>query len=289
MSKQQIFQNIDIFLCPVCGRKMKASAANAISCGRRHSFDLSRSGYVNLLMGSKKTDYDKRMLQSRYEICRSGFFEPMIRLIARLIQEESTLIKQDKQRLLDAGCGEGSHLAHVISELGTDNVTGFGADISKDGIQLASKNYPDIAWCVADLARLPFAGRQFDAVLSILSPSNYSEFKRLLSDRGLLIKVIPGGSYLKELRSYFYASTDKETYSNSRVIEYFKEKFDIIDIQELKYTVSIDNEQIDKLVKMTPLSWKAPVEKLAGIQAAAIDTITVDLTVIAGIKQKGAN
>ena len=53
---------------------------------------------------------------------------------------------------------------------------------------------------VADLAHLPFKDGSIDVIVNILSPINYKDFKRVLSDDGLVYKVIPETGYLKELR-----------------------------------------------------------------------------------------
>src|SRR5690606_17909713 len=166
------------------------------------------------------TDYDREMFYSRNIVYKNGFFTPMLEDISGLIVEKlgSGL---DGANILDAGCGEGSHMGHIIDSLksSTDSILkGVGVDISKEGIVLASKNYFDIIWCVADLANLPFMDSQFDVILNILSPANYEEFNRTLKDDGILIKVIPGNSYLKELRDIFYDGTEKEVYSNDEVI-----------------------------------------------------------------------
>ncbi len=81
-------------------------------------------------------------------------------------------------------------------------VLGVGLDLAKAGIVSATKQEREAIWCVADLAAAPFRNRSFDAILNILSPSNYAEFERLLSDDGIVLKVIPKSGYLKELRGF---------------------------------------------------------------------------------------
>nr|WP_261383929.1 hypothetical protein [Bacillus licheniformis] len=39
-----------------------------------------------------------------------------------------------------------------------------------------------------------------------MSPSNYAEFERLLSDDGIVLKVIPRSGHLKELRRFLYGT-----------------------------------------------------------------------------------
>ena len=51
------------------------------------------------------------------------------------------------------------------------------------------------------LSNLTFENGKFDIIIDILSPSNYSEFTRVLNKGGVVIKVIPDEHYLKEIRS----------------------------------------------------------------------------------------
>lgn len=289
MSKIDIIENIDTFLCPLCGTKLKVYDHARVACKNRHSFDISRKGYVNLLPCAVKANYDKEMFEARRLTSRSGFFLPMTEHIERIISSWICKCNAGKLKLLDAGCGEGSHLAQIagsLSSVPSLAVLGFGIDISKYGIQLASRDYPGIAWCVSDLARLPFAPKQFDIVLNILSPSNYSEFNRVISDGGILIKVIPGQGYLKELRSFFHGDTDKKAYSNEKVIEHFKHSFEIFHMQQLQYTVSPDKASFGHIISMTPLSWDTGDEKRHSLLNSNIGSISAAFTIIVGTKKK---
>ncbi|MGI6084997.1 MAG: methyltransferase domain-containing protein [Acetivibrionales bacterium] len=188
-------------------------------------------------------------------------------------------------RILDAGCGEGYHLAQVIKKLHEKqdiNFQGVGIDISKDGIQIASKNYKDIIWCVADIAKIPFMDNKFDIVLNILSPSNYGELSRITRSEGALIKVVPNSGHLRELRNRLYQGTDKELYSNEKVIEHFNRNFEIMDTQKVIYNILVSREELCHLVKMTPLSWGITEEIEQKIDEINIDNITADFTIIIG-------
>lgn len=269
---------------------MDVNDSKSITCLRKHNFDLSKKGYVNLLLRSPKTDYNKNMFTSRSIICKSGFFLPMIEQISNLIINEAHPVS-NSFKILDAGCGEGSHLAQVVNNLHertSMNIQGVGIDISKDGIQLASRYYSNIIWCVADLTKIPFTDKQFNVVLSILSPSNYTEFNRIIDDEGLIIKVIPGSGYLKELRSIFYDHTDKQAYSNKEVINHFSNNFNIIDKHKIRYNVTVNKENLIHLIKMTPLSWGATSEKITDALNNGLKSITVDFTIILG-KMIGKN
>jgi 23S rRNA (guanine745-N1)-methyltransferase len=278
-------ENIDMFKCPVCEDSMYLDESKSIICRNNHCFDISRSGYVNLLLNSVKIQYDKKMFESRKVICNMGFFDPLIKSIILLIDNFISGTKSNKIKVLDAGCGEGFHLSRIIGGIHKKedvNYQGVGIDISKEGIQTASKNYKGIIWCVADLARIPFKDKQFDIILNILSPSNYGEFNRITGNEGILIKVVPGSDYLKELRKAFYQEKSAEVYSNNGVVEHFGRNLKIIHTCNLIYSVEVSKEEMKHLIKMTPLSWRAADEKVQKVINQGIDLVTADFTIMAG-------
>jgi len=287
MSKNKIKDNIEIFKCPICSNKMEIYNMKSLICSRNHCFDLSKNGYLNFLLSSNRAEYDKLMFKSRNIMCKNGFFEPLVELISEIIVKQIGSNVFNKVIILDVGCGEGSHLNQIIGKLQKKtgiNFEGVGIDISKEGIQVASKAYPDHVWCVGDLARSPFMDKKFDVILNILSPSNYSEFNRIISNNGILIKVVPGNNYLKELRKLFYYKTSKESYSNEKVLNHFNNSFPLIDKEQLQYTVALDRADLENLIKMTPLSWSATQEKVESVLSIGIDKITVEFTIIYGKK-----
>lgn len=183
-----VYDHEDLFVCPICSRAMKLLHLKSLVCEKNHCFDLSKQGYLNLLSSVSKVKYDKRMFEARRLISKSGFFDPICSKISEIILEH---IKpgESKISIMDAGYGEGSHLATVRSMLLQSlvcDILSVGVDISKEGILLSSKHYSNMIWCVADLAKCPFADHQFDYILNILSPSNYSEFRRMLSNDGVV-------------------------------------------------------------------------------------------------------
>lgn len=288
LTKKLIESNSSLFMCPLCGKRMSFIKANSLLCQNKHNFDISKDGYINLLVKQVKSDYDRNMFESRKAIIQNGFFDPMLRVIGDLILEGNLNNSIPKSKILDAGCGEGSHLISIISNLAKLNICslGIGIDISKEGIRAASKQYANIIWCVADLSNIPFQNNQFDIILNILSPANYSEFERVLKTGGLLIKVVPGMKYLIELRDVLFKGTSKQTYSNDRVINRFDDNFGIVYNQQVIYNVYLNNENIEHLINMTPLTWNADREKIAELIAMNITRITVAFDVVVGQKRR---
>lgn len=285
-AKKLIESNSSLFMCPLCGKGMSfIGKTNSLLCQNKHNFDLSKNGYINLLVKQVRGAYDKKLFESRKIIIQSGFFDPLLRVIGELI-EENLNTSISKCKILDAGCGEGSHLMGIIANLEKRNICslGVGIDISKEGIHAASKQYANIIWCVADLSKIPFHNNQFDIILNILSPANYSEFKRVLKTGGLLIKVVPGMKYLIELRDVLFKGTSKQTYSNVRVIDHFDDNFGIVHNQQIIYNTCLNSENAEHLINMTPLTWNVDREKTGKLVTKDIKKITVAFDIVIGQK-----
>ncbi|HHU87338.1 MAG: putative RNA methyltransferase [Pelotomaculaceae bacterium] len=276
----------DLFRCPLCASEMKLVDLKSLICTNNHCYDLARQGYVNMLSHALKTKYNRQMFASRRIICRHGLFDPMINKIRDLITA-GTPHRGEQLKILDAGCGEGSHLAMILGKVSQDSETlplGVGLDISKDAIVMASKEYKEIIWCVGDLAGAPFAGDYFDFILNILAPANYAEFKRMISPHGRVIKVIPGRDYLKELRNILYGKTDKQHYSNDDTLELFKSNFALLEVERVRYNVTLEQTWLESLIQMTPLTWGTTQARLLEARKGELPVMTIDLTILAGEK-----
>lgn len=280
MNAQAFEKNTHLFRCPICSGHMELLEQSRLVCTENHSFDLSKQGYVNLAPQAHATKYDKSLFSARKEIIDSGFFTPLLDRLASLISEP--LQATDEPAIIDAGCGEGSHLSSLLSRF-PDNVAGVGIDLAKEGIAAAAKDHPGHIWSVGDLANCPFQDARFDVVLNILSPANYGEFTRLLKSGGLFVKVIPEDGYLKELREVFYDGTERSQETNA--IERITETFETVETERLIYEFPLDRDLLAKLIQMTPLTWGASAEKIEEALQANISSITIDFKIITGMKR----
>lgn len=283
-SAQFVSEYESVLKCPICNSNMNVIELKSLICEKRHTFDFTKQGYINLMTHSIKTKYDKELFEARRKLMSDvGFFEPVVVEIIKVIQNQVQL-NSDKLFILDTGCGEGSHLASICDNLNKPAV-GVGIDIAKEGIIVASKNYQNQIWAVADLAQSPFKNQQFDVILNILSPSNYSEFTRLLKDDGVVIKIVPQSGYLKELRKAFYEDSEKQTYSNIETVEHFDDNFRLVNTSRITYTVNLDIPTLHSLIKMTPLTWSLTEETIQSFIATEPSEITVDLDILIGMKK----
>lgn len=280
-----IRKNQERFKCPVCNGAMALSSFYSLTCISNHCFDISKKGYLNLLTDRCSTVYPKEMFEARHKVCDQGFYDPLIDEIIKVIHKYKEYIGTKKElAVLDAGCGEGSHLNSLSSRITEDlKCNLFGVDISKEGINIGSNNSSDIIWTVADLTRLPFQNGSFDVVLNILAPANYLEFERILTDKGIIIKVVPGQFYLGELREAIYKN---KKYSNDKVVDYFTNKLQVIHAQNVSYRFSVDEELLPYLLAMTPLIWGKDISEVNSLHEVHISAITVDLTILVGKRNK---
>jgi 23S rRNA (guanine745-N1)-methyltransferase len=165
-------------------------------CPRGHSFDIARSGYVNLLQPqdrrSAKPGDTAEAVAARRRLHDSGVTAPLLEAVREMLEP------RPDDAALDAGCGDGFYLGSLANHAG---FTGCGVDISVPAIDAAAKRYPECEWIVANADRfIPYADSSFNAVFSITARMNASEFRRILRPDGRLLIAVPAPDDLLELR-----------------------------------------------------------------------------------------
>jgi 23S rRNA (guanine745-N1)-methyltransferase len=167
-------------------------------CPRGHSFDVARSGYINLLQPqdrrSKQPGDTPEAVAARRRLHDLGITEPLLDGIAETVHAAGGDI------VLDAGCGDGFYLGSLARQTGC---AGHGIDISIPAVEAAARRYESgCEWIVANADRfVPYADRSFSVVLSITGRMNAVEFRRVLRDDGRLLVALSAPDDLIELRS----------------------------------------------------------------------------------------
>jgi 23S rRNA (guanine745-N1)-methyltransferase len=167
-------------------------------CVRGHSFDIARSGYVNLLQPqdrkSRHPGDTPDAVAGRRRLHDRGVTLPLY----EGLREMAGL--QGADTVLDAGCGEGFYLGSLVNA--ANPRAACGIDISIPAIDAAARRYPKCQWAVVNADRfLPFADRAFTLVLSITARMNAAEFRRVLDPaQGRLVIALPAPDDLIELR-----------------------------------------------------------------------------------------
>ena len=272
--KLQRFASATAFACPICQENL-VLIETSLKCCNRHSFDLSKFGYVNLAPQIKQSaNYDKENFQNRQQILEAGFYQAILEAVSDLLASSET-----STTVLDIGCGEGFY-SRKLQETHSDK-TFYAFDISKDSVQIAAKSEPNWAvnWFVGDLARLPIKDASMDILLDIFSPANYGEFRRVLSKNGILIKVIPTENHLKEIRQKVQDQLTKKDYSNQDIKNHFQEHFTILSSQTTSLTKTITAEQLQALLSMTPLLFHVDQSK---IDWNDLTKITIEAEILVG-------
>lgn len=267
----------DKLRCPYCHEDMAVKNFKSLVCINNHTFDFAKQGYVNMLKKPIHTQYDDALFDSRQRIISDvGLYAPIHEKIAEIIRG----ISAKDSLLFDAGSGEGSHLNIIQNKINEESLTGIGLDISKEGIFMAAKNYEGHVWIVGDLANAPLADKSCKFILNFLSPANYSEFKRILAEDGLIIKVIPGRGYLKELRAELFKNTGESEYENHDTLELMKKNVTVVKEERVTYMKILDVQSLKHLISMTPLGWHANIEQIETFTNAGDKEITIDMHVV---------
>ncbi len=165
-------------------------------CPRKHSFDIARSGYINLLQPqerrAKHPGDTLEAVAARRRLHDRGVTRPLFQAVAETVNATANDV------VLDAGCGDGFHLGALQRETKCD---AHGVDISIPAVDAAARRYPECEWVVANADRaVPYSDGSFSVVLSITARMNPAEFRRVLREDGRLLVAVPAPDDLIELR-----------------------------------------------------------------------------------------
>lgn len=260
-------EQLNALTCPACGEFLGRNGDD-FACGNGHRVNTNRKGCLNVLSVQSDTYYDAALFDARWRVFRAGCYLPVAEAIEGMLGERT-------QRILDAGCGEGWYLDQLLQN--HPDWCGAGVDISRDAILRATDQPCEAVWCVADLRRLPFADGAFTAVLDVLTPANYQEFRRVLAPDGLLIKVYPGSEYLREIRE----ARGMAHYEEGQVDAYLREKAQVVEAARVTVTHEVSPELWRDFVWMTPLNQDLSSDEKKALADRAGKQVTVDLHVAA--------
>jgi 23S rRNA (guanine745-N1)-methyltransferase len=247
--------------CPCCHLPLSPSGRQW-QCDRRHSFDLSRHGYLNLLQVQQKKSTcpgDNEMLvDTRHRFLEAGHYMPILEALGDL-----PAIREASGVAMDAGCGEGWYTAGMRA---VSQARWIGLDISRVAVRRACRRTTDIMWLVASNQRPPVVPGTLSIVTCIFSLIAQKAFSTSLKPDGLLVTVTPGNRHLEGLRQHLY--------ENVRPFDACKHHASLAPCFRLIARVPVafdlcldDRDSIMSLAKMTPHFWRAPRmarEALAG-------------------------
>ena len=262
-----------MLICPKCKEKLNR-IDNTYKCINNHSYDISKYGYVNLLLSKTNAGDDKVMVDARYNFLSKDYYLP---LASSIINVLSDYINKDSL-ILDGGCGTGYYDSVIKSTY--PNIIGY--DISKDAITKAAKLNKDLTYFVASSNDVPLESNLFDCIINIFTPTFEKEIVRLLKDDGILIIVSPKNNHLIELKKSIY----KNAYLNEEDIPSFNNLYLDKCVESISKS-NLSKEDLDNLIKMTPYFYKTSKDNLDKINS--IDCLDVTFAFNIYIYRKRTN
>jgi len=244
-----------IYKCPVCELTLIKQERQYI-CEKAHNFDISKKGYVNLLLANQKKTNDpgdnNQMMESRRNFLNKEYY---FKFSDKLNEVIAFHLSEDAEYILDAGSGEGYFISKLKDKLSSEDnrkpLNYYGIDISKSAATYASKRDKSINFAVGSNFNLPILDNSTDCIIRNFAPGDNKEFHRVLNETGKLVIVTPGKLHLYELKEALYEKARKHE-SEDPCLEGFK----CIDQQEIQYTIEVNhNEDIRNLISMTPYYW----------------------------------
>lgn len=244
----------------------------SLVCPHGHSFDVARSGYINLLQpqdrrspqaGDSKAAVDARAALDRAGVGRAVIDAVIAKIVALDVPPEATA--------LDLGAGSGE----MLGRLWTDrSIAGVGIDLSVAAVELASRRFPGLTWIVANAdRRLPIRDSSVDMVLSIHGRRSPSESARVLKEAGLLIVALPAPDDLIELR----ALVQGQGLERNRVEEMLREHATYFELAERFQVREQRVLERDALVNLLQGTYRG-ARFTSWVRVAAIEPMAVTLS-----------
>ena len=114
--------------CPVCSNSMtfEDKGCGILYCNgaKRHLYDFSASGYVNLAPPSQSNGGDaKSAVRARTAFLNTGHYDPIAQKLCDIVEKYCP----EHSIVIDAGCGEGYYSEKILKR----GFCVFGFDLSK--------------------------------------------------------------------------------------------------------------------------------------------------------------
>ena len=146
--------------CPVCGQALEP--INRIwRCENRHSYDVAKEGYVNLLSAHKSGDTigdNREMALSRRDFLNKGYYQPLAQAVTECLEKYSS---------------DGDTVLDITRRF-------YGFDLSKNMVRLAAKRKTPARFFVANIASIPMLDGSVKAAFHLFAPFHAAEFGRII-------------------------------------------------------------------------------------------------------------
>lgn len=249
---------MSILICPVCREKL-LQKGNCLKCKNNHSFDFSKEGYVNLLLGTKSGDRkgdSKDSARARHALLDKGYYACL----------KNFLCEKMQGTVLDICCGEGYY----------DDYQGelYGFDISKEMIRLASKRHKDNHYFVANISSIPIEEESIDTAIHLFAPFHEKEFSRVLKPNATLYCVVGGANHLWEMKELLYETPYKNDEKPPQTTA-----LRLIAEAKISDRVTISKQDLKTLFSMTPYFYRTSDTDKAKLENIEQLDLTVEFVI----------
>ena len=253
--------NNNIWLCPICQAALQRQC-NSFICESRHSFDIAKEGYVNLLAPNKKRTVEpgdsSAMVAARRAIHSAALYRPLSDHLCALVSET-----KPNGAVLDIGCGEGYYDGQINTHLPSVRLSGI--DIAKPAVRAAAKKYQSNSYAVASSNALPLNAQSIDLCFSIFAPTNTGEIRRVLRDEGHYIEVGPAPTHLYQLREALYPRAHEHKPLRTEIAG-----LQLVNSGELDYLGDLTAPLIRAIIEATPMAHRGEPSLKASLLSRAV-------------------
>lgn len=255
--------------CPKCHLPLMKDQ-RSYRCQNNHCYDIAKSQYINLLLNPDKSSNhpgdNKDSLLCRKSFLNQGYYDVILKEVIDNIQE------YDHDHILDLGCGEGYYTYHLKNAFMNSCV--YGLDISKEGIQLATKYTKDICWIVGNSKNIPILDHSMDIITALFTVVNAQELERCLKKGGHIVHVTANPKHLIEFKELIYDEVKIKSDEHIRL------PFPTIKSYDFKKTVHLKNrDDTLNLLKMTPHFYHIKKEKRSLLNELDEFDVTIDIRI----------
>ena len=262
-------------VCPVCGEDLRREEKE-YRCENRHSFDIARQGHVNLLVVQQKHSLNpgdtREQVLSRRAFLEGGFYEPIAEALCKAAKEQGAA-----GPILDVGCGEGYYCTRLAAALDAPLT---GLDISKEAVRCAAAKYKGHQWICGTAAHLPVKDGSVSTLTSLFALTLPEEFHRVLAKDGLYFQVLAAQDHLLGLKSVIYPELKLKEKDSVPELPGFER----IKSAPIRFTFTVEGEQVRNLLSMTPHVYR--ISKEGAARLAATEQLTDTASAVLNVFRK---
>ncbi len=230
-------------MCPICAAQLNRDGS-AMICPNRHSFDIARQGYVNLLTVQQKHSLNpgdtREQVLARRAFLEAEYYAPIAEALIGAAKRLNI-----RGPVLDVGCGEGYYCTRLADALGAELT---GLDISKEAVRCAAAKYKNHGWLCATAAKIPVADGAAELVTSLFALTVPGEFARVLREKGYYFQVLAAQDHLLGLKSIIYPELKFREKDSVPEIPGFR----LLESQPIRFSFTVQGQQVQNLFSMTP-------------------------------------